>query len=126
MPRTPKSLVASLLAPPPENLARGVFWLGVIWLLLGMLVTFAPGAEAVWYSVSAVFLAGGLYIPHGFYRRAVSLLIIWCAVLAVAGCVRAIEYRAAFPEHSISVPAPKLHRPNNALQRTEAGGGVLP
>lgn len=69
------------------------FWLGVIWLMLGSIVTFVPGTETKWFASAAVMLMGGFLVPRWPYRIAAFLLVAYCVTAAIASRDNGLKYR---------------------------------
>jgi hypothetical protein len=61
------------------------FWFGVVLLILGNIITFAPtgSANMGWYVVAACFLLAGLAVPQGLIRILAAALILAAVLMAV-------------------------------------------
>jgi hypothetical protein len=75
------------------------FWLAVLLLVLGCIITFVPGSEYPWFLVVAALSIFGLFIPKIFYRGAATLLLILSIIAAVHGYRRGTEYFQTLATH---------------------------
>ena len=91
---------------PVRALLYLAFWFGVLWLLLGSIISFVPGAEQSWFTFTGGLLLGGLFIPRWPYRIASIVLIAVCVSAAIAGHRSGIEYRHHLQERGSPTPRP--------------------
>jgi hypothetical protein len=80
-------------AGPIKALLYGAYWLGFVLLLLGMVITFFPGAEVEWFATAGTLLLAGLLVPRWDYRVSAIFLVGVCITFAVAGYRQGVEYR---------------------------------
>ena len=73
--------------------SRALFWFGVLWCLLGSIMTFVPGGEQSWFTIATALVAFGVLIPHRVYRIAAIALVLLTIYVAFEGRLRGIEYR---------------------------------
>ena len=79
-----------------------MFRLGVLALVLGQLITFAPGGipEVAWYAMTALMLICGLRARQNSYRLASVVLITVCVALCLVAELRdPPAYRFLVHEH---------------------------
>ncbi len=69
------------------------FWLAVLFVALGCVITFIPGADCGYFLVVAGLSATGLFIPKATYRVGAVLLLIGALVSAYGGYRNGVEYR---------------------------------
>lgn len=70
------------------------FWVGVILLALGQVITFYPGAEAGWFAASAVFCLCGVLVRSKAYAIAALCLVVGGAAFSLSGYRHGEQYRA--------------------------------
>jgi len=70
------------------------FWVGVILLALGQVITFYPGAEAAWFAASAVLCLCGLLVRSKAYAIAAVCLVVIGAAFSLWGYQHGEQYRA--------------------------------
>jgi hypothetical protein len=81
------------LAPASRTLFYTTFSLGIAGFLLGISISFMPGAEQGWFTITGLLLAAGLFLPHWSYRLLAIVLLFFCVHGAISGHRRGIEYR---------------------------------
>ena len=72
----------------------GAFWVGVILLALGQVMTFIPGAEVGWFAASAVLCLCGVLVRSKAYRIAALCLVVIGAAFSFSGYKDGERYRA--------------------------------
>ncbi len=70
-----------------------VFWLGMMLILLGSMISFFPGAETGWFIITAVLVSMGFFVSSKYYRIAALVIVAICVFWAYAGYNRGVEYR---------------------------------
>lgn len=69
------------------------FWLAALFVALGHVITFYPGAECGWFLIAAVLSVAGLFIPRVAYRATAALLLILALASAYSGYHHGVERR---------------------------------
>ena len=64
-------------------------WLGV----MGLFISFMPGAEVVWFSTAAILATLGLLAPSWRTRAVAGVLVVWLTWNAWNGYERGQQYR---------------------------------
>ena len=83
---------------------RFVFGSGVVLLLVGQIITFYPGAEEGFYTITGCLLLAGLVLPGWPYRVVSVVLIAYCIWGAVEGQRRGIKYQSFLKQKGLSRP----------------------
>ena len=91
------------------DVSRALFWLGVLWFGLGNVITFIPGAENHWFSITAGLIAFGFFIPRRRYRIPTAILLLLSVFAAFDGHHRGVEYRQRLEQRRATTPS--LHQP---------------
>jgi hydrogenase/urease accessory protein HupE len=84
-------------------IAKFFFFAGVIWGVLGCVITFVPGAECEWFLETAFLVAMGLIIPQYTYRVPSLILLVLALLAADKGHKHGMEYQRWLSEHPITV-----------------------
>jgi hypothetical protein len=79
--------------------------------LLGLFITFYPGAEAGWFGVAAALALAGLLCPARQFRLVAVVLALVLAGFAWGGYVRGRQYRQWLSRHPelAGSPSPQAH-----------------
>lgn len=91
------------------DVARMLFWFGVLWFALGNFITFVPGGEQSWFGIGAVLVAFGLFVPQRRYRLAAVVLLLLSVIAQFDSHKRGIEYRKYLEQRRTT--APSWHQP---------------
>ncbi len=75
------------------QVARAGVGIAAVLGLLGLFISFYPGAEAGWFGVAAALALAGLLSPNGQLRLVAVLLAVLLAGFAWGGYVRGRQYR---------------------------------
>jgi cell division protein FtsW (lipid II flippase) len=78
--------------------------LAIVLAILGLFITFVPGAETGWFLVVAALSISGLFIPRIPSRIAAALLLVFALGFAYEGYQRGVEYREKFPLRERATP----------------------
>jgi len=78
---------------PLQTMSCFAFGFGVLFLLLGSVITFVPGTAQGWFTVTAVLLLGGFFIPRWPFRVASVVLVAVCVWTVIDGYRSGIKYR---------------------------------
>jgi hypothetical protein len=70
------------------------FWVGVILVALGQVITFYPGAEAGWFAASAVLCLCGVLVRSKAYAIAALCFVVVGAAFSLSGYQHGERYRA--------------------------------
>jgi membrane protein implicated in regulation of membrane protease activity len=89
---------------------RALFWLGVLWFALGVLIDFVPGGEQSWFTIAAFITPFGFLVPRQSYRLAALAFVILSAFAAFRGHQRGNEYRQFLQGRHAATPSPN-HQP---------------
>jgi hypothetical protein len=74
-------------------MSRIAFWFGTSLFILGLFVTFYPGAEAGWFAFTSVLVGFGAFVPKKSYRFATIVIASICLFGAFAGFQRGGKYQ---------------------------------
>ena len=74
-------------------LANFAFSIGIIGILLGQVVTFVPGSEQAWFTLSGALVLAGLVLPRWPHRVAAVLLVALCVLAALQGHQRGEDHK---------------------------------
>jgi hypothetical protein len=101
---TPRRSVTEFLTVP-----RILFWFGIGMFVLGTAITFIPGGEQSWFTISAGLLAFGFLVPGRFCRIVALVLVFLAGLAAFDGHHRGIEYRRLLERHRATESSRLLH-----------------
>ena len=98
-----RKLIVELRSAP-----RAFFWLGVLWFVLGSLITFYPGVEQGWFAIAAVLTAFGFLVPQRRYRIAALVLVVLSLLWVFTGHQRSVEYQQFLERRKAATSSPLL------------------
>jgi hypothetical protein len=81
------------LAAELRSVPRAFFWTGVLWLVLGTVITFVPGSEVFWFAIATLLLASGFFVQQRRYHLFALVLIVVSSAMAIDGHMRIMEER---------------------------------
>ncbi len=88
-----KSLVVSGFRKYLVSASKFVFWIGVMKFLLGSMISFMPGAETIWFIITAGLVSAGFFASGKYYRITALVIVAICVLWAYSGYYRGIEYQ---------------------------------
>lgn len=74
-------------------LLRLSFWSAVLLAILGIIITFVPGAECGWFLLVAALSVAGFFISKTCYRIAAAMLLVFALKAAYDGYQGGIRFR---------------------------------
>lgn len=75
------------------TLAVMFFWMGVVFWVLGSVISFYPGAEVEHFGLTGLLVSAGFLVPNRKYQIAAFIFLVLCMLAVYSGYHRGVEYQ---------------------------------
>jgi hypothetical protein len=108
------------------KIAKVCFWCSVAMGMLGLIISFYPGAECPWFAIAAILAIPGFLIPKRIFRiGSFGILILW-SIVSLGGYTRGKEYQQSLKENPIEDRIRELEKQTTLMESNNTAKGLEP